>query len=116
MTQVERKPLTVRIARWSATHPWRAMALWVVFVVASIAVGNLAGTREAHDAGNVGETSRAEQIIKDGNFPKEPSVERILVSAPSGKLDQAAARAAVGDAAARLKALPQVASVHEAVS
>src|SRR5258707_882746 len=29
---VEKKPVTVRIARWSAEHPWRAIALWVVFV------------------------------------------------------------------------------------
>ncbi len=115
MRDVERRPLTVRIARWSATHPWRAMALWVVFVVTAIVVGNLVDTREAKDAGNVGETSRAEQMIKDGNFPKDPSVERILVSAPSGKLDLTAAKAAAADAAARLRALPEVAAVEAPV-
>src|SRR5438105_4278731 len=111
MTTMERKPLTVRIARWSATHPWRAMALWVVFVAASIAVGNLAGTHKAENAGNVGETARAEQMIKDGNFPKDPSVERILISSRSGPLDVAAAKAAAGDAAARLRTLPGVTKV-----
>ncbi|OLB76288.1 MAG: RND transporter [Actinobacteria bacterium 13_2_20CM_2_71_6] len=112
---MERKPLTVRIARWSATHPWRAMALWVVFVVASIVVGNLSGTHKADSAGNVGETSRAEQLIKSGNFPQDPSVERILVSSRSGPLDRAAAKAAADDAARRLRAVPGVSDVDPAI-
>src|SRR5438270_2141010 len=115
MTTVERKPLTVRIARWSATHPWRAMALWVVFVAAAIVFGNMAGTTEATDAGNVGETSRAQQMIKDGNFPKDPSVERVFISSRSGPLDPAAAKAAAGTAAARLRALPDVSTVDAPV-
>ncbi len=112
---MERRPLTVRIARWSATHPWRAMALWVVFVTASIVLGNLSGTHEAENAGNVGETARAEQMIKSGNFPQEPSVERILISSRSGPLDLAAAKTAAADAAARLRVLPEVSKVEEPV-
>jgi len=56
---VQRRAVTVRIARWSATHPWRAMALWLVFVVACITVGNMVGTVDATNSGNVGETARA---------------------------------------------------------
>src|SRR6266511_3568950 len=112
---MERRPLTVRIAHWSATHPWRAMALWVVFVTASIVLGNLSGTHEAENAGNVGETARAEQMIKSGNFPQEPSVERILISSRSGPLDLAAAKTAAADAAARLRVLPEVSKVEEPV-
>jgi RND superfamily putative drug exporter len=115
MTEVERKPLTVRIARWSAEHPWRAMALWVVFVVASIVVGNVAGTNKAENAGNVGETARADRIIKDGNFPKDPSVERILITSRSGPLDEAAAKAAATDAATRFRALPEVSKVDDPI-
>ena len=112
---MERKSFTVRIARWSAEHPWRAMGMWVLFVVASIVVGTMAGTHKATNGGNVGETARAEQMIKDGNFPKDPAVERILVTAPSGPLDVAAARSAASDAATRLRALPEVASVGDPV-
>jgi putative drug exporter of the RND superfamily len=64
---VRRTAVTVRIARWSATHPWRAMALWLVFVAACIAAGNLAGTVDTKNGGNVGETARAQQMIKDGS-------------------------------------------------
>ena len=44
-----RRPATVRMARWSATHPWRAIALWLVFVAACIVVGGQAGTKEVSD-------------------------------------------------------------------
>src|SRR5947209_2654321 len=84
--EVERRGFTVRIARWSAEHPWRAMGLWVLFVAASIFMGNVIGTHKAENSGNVGETARAQQMIKDGNFPKEPSTERLLVTSPSGAL------------------------------
>src|SRR5206468_4224364 len=60
---VERKGFTVRIARWSAEHPWRAIGFWVVFVAASIFVGNVIGTHKAENSGNVGETARAQQMI-----------------------------------------------------
>ena len=33
-TDGEARPSTVRVARWSAEHPWRAIAAWVIFVTA----------------------------------------------------------------------------------
>src|SRR5690349_24444279 len=98
-----RRPVTVRMARWSAEHPWRAIALWVVFVAVCFVGGNSAGTREAtaqDDA--IGEAGRAYVMIEDGKFADEPAVDNVLITARSGKLDQAAARAAAGDAAAKL--------------
>src|SRR5436190_21492910 len=111
--EVERKGFTVRIARWSAEHPWRAMGFWVLFVAASIFVGNVIGTHKAENSGNVGETARAQQMIKDGNFPKEPSSERILITSPSGPLDVATAQSVASDAAGRFRTLKDVASVGD---
>ncbi len=108
--------MTVRIARWSALHPWRAMGLWVVFVVACVVFGPAAGTHDANNAGNVGETARADQIIKDGHFPTEPATEQILITAPSGSLDQAAAAAVVTDVTARMLALPGVSGVGDPIT
>jgi putative drug exporter of the RND superfamily len=113
---MERKPFTVRVARWSAEHPWRAMALWTVFVIASIVVGSAIGTKEATNGGNVRETARAEQMIDAADFPDEPTAERVLVTARSGALDQAAAKAVLADAATRMRALPEVAAVGEPVT
>ena len=42
-----KRPVTVRMARWSAEHPWRAIALWVVFVAVCFVGGNAAGTVKA---------------------------------------------------------------------
>ena len=101
---MERKPFTVRVARWSAEHPWRAMALWTVFVIVSIAVGTAVGTKEATDGGNVGETARAQQMIEAGDFPDDPTVERVLVTSRDGALDPTKATAALTDAATRMRA------------
>ena len=105
--------MTVRIARWSATHPWRAIALRVLFVAASIAIGAVAGTNQPNTSGDVGETARAEQMIDAGNFPDQPAEERVLITSPSGPLDRAAADATALDAVARMRALPGVAAVED---
>jgi len=111
---VGKRPVTVRIARWSAEHPWRAMAMWVVFVAVCIVGGNAAGLNETTGDDNIGETGRASAIIDSGNFDRV-ATENVLITSPAGELDQAAARAAAGDAASRLRALPEVSSVGEPV-
>ena len=107
--------MTVRMARWSALHPWRAMALWSVFVLSCITVGAVVGTKEADGGGAVGETARAEQMIESGDFPSSNAAENVLVTSHSGPLDQDAARAALADAASRMRALPEVSDVAEPV-
>ncbi|HEX5596220.1 MAG TPA: MMPL family transporter [Micromonosporaceae bacterium] len=106
-----RKPVTVRIARWSAEHPWRAIAFWVIFVAVAVAGGNAVQLNEGGDLDqSIGEFSRAERIVSAGRFA-EPAVEHVLITAHQGALDPAAAAAAAADAAGRLAAVPEVASV-----
>src|SRR4051794_4083047 len=60
---------TVRAARWSATHPWRAVALWMVFVAACIAVGNAAGLRDLSDVqAGIGQSGQATRWIHDADL------------------------------------------------
>ncbi|MEV0430141.1 MMPL family transporter [Micromonospora sp. NPDC049836] len=106
-----RRPMTVRLARWSAEHPWRAIALWVVFVAVCFVGGNAAGLSEATDSDQaIGEFGRAELIVDSGGF-HEPAVENVLITPRSGALDPAAAKAAADDATARLRQVAGVASV-----
>ncbi|SBT53128.1 MMPL family transporter [Micromonospora auratinigra] len=106
-----RRPVTVRLARWSAEHPWRAIALWIVFVAVCFVGGNAAGLNEATDSDQaIGEFGRAELIVDSGGF-HQPATENVLITPRSGTLDQAAARAAADDAAARLRQVEGVASV-----
>jgi len=113
---MDRRPVTVRVARWSAEHPWRAVALWVVFVAVCFVGGNAAGLSEATaEDMSVGESGRAGVMVEQGRFADEPAVENVLITARSGALDKEAAEAAARAAAERLRTVPGVAKVGEAV-
>jgi RND superfamily putative drug exporter len=72
--------MTVRIARWSATHPWRAIGLWLVFVVACVALGTAAGTKNAtpQDMGT-GQSGRATAMLHKAGMD-DPAAENILIT------------------------------------
>ncbi|MFI2615372.1 MMPL family transporter [Streptomyces sp. NPDC018584] len=115
MRSAGKRSATVRVARWSALHPWRAIIGWLAFVAlclgGGIAVGMNSATSEDF---RVGEAGRAEALATEGGVQLRPT-EQILIRAASGPLDEAAADAAVKDVTARMKALPEVASVAEPV-
>src|SRR5436309_228348 len=50
------------IGRWSIRHPRAAVASWIVFVVACLALGALSGTKTL-DNGAVGESARGYAIM-----------------------------------------------------
>lgn len=107
----EKRPVTVRVAVWSARHPWRALAGWLAFVVLCLGVGLAMGTHKATGEDyRVGEAGRAETLAAEGRLDREP-VEQVLISARSGPLTQAAADPAVRDVTARMRKLPEVARV-----
>ncbi len=58
-----KRRVTTRIATWSATHPWRAIITWLVFVVLCVMVGGMVGNKSATATNyRVGEAGRAESI------------------------------------------------------
>ncbi|MFJ7292745.1 MMPL family transporter [Streptomyces collinus] len=106
--------LTVRVARWSARHPWRAIVGWLVFVVLCLGAGSAVGTNSAKTADyRVGEAGRAEALAAEAHLERR-SAEQVLISSRSGgALDQEAARAAAKDLTDRLRRLPEVAGVAD---
>ncbi len=52
------------IGRWSAAHPWRAIAAWLTFVVAVVALAAVGGTKEL-DNGAVGESARGYSLMDE---------------------------------------------------
>ncbi|MGA5300951.1 MMPL family transporter [Nucisporomicrobium flavum] len=111
-----KRPVTVRLARWSAEHPWRAVALWVVFVAVCFIGGNAAGLQEsAAEDMSVGESGRAGVMIEAGRFADEPAVDNVLITARSGALDKEAAGDAAAAATDRLRTVPGVAEVGKAI-
>ncbi|MFI9050722.1 MMPL family transporter [Streptomyces sp. NPDC053427] len=112
---VAQRSIAVRMAGWSARHPWRGLAVWLAFVVLSLGVGSMLGTHSATaDDHRTGEAGRAETMAAQGHLDLEP-VEQVLISARSGPLDRAAADAAVRDITARMHKLPEVKRVAPAV-
>ncbi|MFF9030317.1 MMPL family transporter [Streptomyces iakyrus] len=104
--------LTVRVARWSARHPWRAIVGWLVFVVLCLGAGSAVGINSAKTADyRVGEAGRAETLAAEAQLERR-SAEQVLISSRSGgALDQGAARAAAEDLTDRMRRLPEVAGV-----
>src|SRR5262245_5209602 len=108
---MSRRSVTVRVARWSATHPWRAIGLWLLLVVVAVGAVSVIPTQKMSDSDEwIGESGRASQLIAEANLAEPPS-ETVLITARSGKLDRPAATTTVGEVSLAMKALPPVASV-----
>lgn len=100
---------TVGLARWSARHPWRAVAGWVVFVALCCTAGAVTGTNQGSiSAFWIGEAGRAEAMAAAGGVsPQE--IEHILITTPGRPLDDATA--AIADVTRSLRAVPGVTDV-----
>ncbi|WP_407565030.1 MMPL family transporter [Streptomyces sp. 184] len=104
--------LPVRTARWSARHPWRAIAGWFVFVALCLATGiSVGGNPATTEDFWVGEAGRAEQMATEDGLQRKPTEHVLIRAEPGRSLDAAAARAAARDVTARMEKLPEVASV-----
>ncbi|MFI6153061.1 MMPL family transporter [Kitasatospora sp. NPDC051170] len=114
---VEGRNVITRAARWSAVHPWWAIALWVAFVVGALVVGGMTGTRQATNSDlAIGESGRAAQIARSGGL-QDRAVENLLVTAwNGGRIDLPRARSAASDAARDLATVKGVKSVGEQVA
>jgi RND superfamily putative drug exporter len=99
------------VARWSATHPARAIALWLVFVAACVAIGSLNSLRPISDLDQaVGQSGQAARWAHDAHL-QTPDSESVLITNRHGALNRAAARSAAADVATAMRALPQVRAV-----
>ncbi|MFI7015422.1 MMPL family transporter [Streptomyces sp. NPDC050164] len=106
--------LSVRVARWSARHPWRAIVGWLAFVVLCLGVGSAVGTNSAKTADyRVGEAGRAEALAAEAHLERRAAEQVLISSRSGGALDEGAARAAADDLTDRMRKLPEVAGVAD---
>jgi uncharacterized membrane protein YdfJ with MMPL/SSD domain len=99
-----------RMGRWSASHWKTAVFGWLAFVVASIAIGSMLGTKYLDTSGsNVGEAARADKIIKDG-FPSKADEqdEIVLIQSKTLTASDPAFRATIEDVTKTLDRFPEV--------
>ncbi|HUP54083.1 MAG TPA: hypothetical protein VM408_01145, partial [Methylomirabilota bacterium] len=106
-----RPPWTVRVARFSAAHRWPVIALWFVLTigvfVASLAAGGTdAESAVQQDSAPKYESGRAYDLFNASGVEEAPSQDLLIVVATtSGTMDDASAKAAVGDIVTRAAAL-----------
>jgi uncharacterized membrane protein YdfJ with MMPL/SSD domain len=104
------QPWTVRVAAWSAAHRWPVLALWFVFTVglfgASIAAGGTASRNAvSNDASSRFESGKAFVVFNaSGTGPPSQSL-LMVVSTPTGTVDDPAVAAAISDIVAKMAAL-----------
>jgi uncharacterized membrane protein YdfJ with MMPL/SSD domain len=110
---MRRKGIAVRAGRWSAQHRKLAILLWIVFVIASVAVGSAVGTKQiGNNQGGTGSSGRADAAVAKW-FP-QPDQEDVIVQ-PRGRGQTArspAVKSAVADVVTRLSHLSVVNGVE----
>ncbi len=106
----------LRVARWSIHHRWKAVAAWLVFVIAVFVAGGAAGTRLLTDAEmGVGQSGRADRAVARAGYSVTP-VERVLVQARSGRLAPETTATVVAELRTRLRALPEVGTIRAPIT
>ena len=80
-TSTRRNPLTEiprRAARWSATHPWRAILAWLAFVLVAVGLAIAVPTEDTKDSDyRLGESGRAEASSRSrASWTETSSAER----------------------------------------
>jgi uncharacterized membrane protein YdfJ with MMPL/SSD domain len=88
------------IGKWSARRPWRAIALWLAFVVIAAAVGVSSGINSL-DNGAVSESARGYAIM-DAHNAWGPAREYGYLHSDSLTTSDAAFRSAIGDVRSRM--------------
>jgi uncharacterized membrane protein YdfJ with MMPL/SSD domain len=91
--------IAARMGRWSASHWKTAVFGWLAFVVASLFIGNLVGTKQIKNSdSNVGQAHTADQILKNAGFADQNvQAEFVLVQSKSLTAGAPEFRAVVND-------------------
>jgi uncharacterized membrane protein YdfJ with MMPL/SSD domain len=90
--------IAARMGRWSAAHWKTAVFGWLAFVVAAIMIGHVIGTKQIDPQNaNVGESHKADALLRDAGFKSDPQTEIVLVQSTRLTANAPAFRAAVDD-------------------
>jgi RND superfamily putative drug exporter len=107
--------IPIRAARWSATHPWRAMLAWLVLVLVAVGLAVAVPTTQTKDADyRMGESGRADALVHQAGL-QSPQTENVLITArghaSSSSLEATSAAAEIRD---RMRDVPGVTRVSPA--
>jgi uncharacterized membrane protein YdfJ with MMPL/SSD domain len=101
--------VAARMGRWSAAHWKTATFGWLAFVVGALALGSVVGTKQIDPKdGNVGQSRRADHMLRDAGFRPDPQTEIVLVQSASSTAREHAFRAVVRDVVDAVEASPAI--------
>jgi uncharacterized membrane protein YdfJ with MMPL/SSD domain len=105
--------IAARMGRWSASHWKTAVFGWLGFVVAAVAVGMVVGqkTIDQNDV-NVGQSHRADHILRDAGFRPEPQSEFVLIQSKQLTVRDAEFRSAIRDVVSHVAPFRAVKNLH----
>jgi uncharacterized membrane protein YdfJ with MMPL/SSD domain len=90
--------IAARMGRWSASHWKTAVFGWLAFVIAALVVGQTVGTKQIDQNDiNVGQSKKADHILRDAGFQIAPKSEFVLVQSEKLTVDAPAFRAVVAE-------------------
>jgi uncharacterized membrane protein YdfJ with MMPL/SSD domain len=96
--------LAARMGHWSARHRKKAIFGWLAFVVVSIAIGAVVGTKQIdQNNSNVGEAHRADQMLLDAGFQVDPQTEFVLIQSKTRRIQNPRFKAVVRDTIAAVQ-------------
>ena len=100
-------------ARWSTTHPWRAILGWLTLVAVAVGLAVQIPTVEATDADyRLGESGRADQLIHEADL-SQPAAEMVLIQRRGGgAVTGGGTRTVATELAADLSSLQEVTGVE----
>src|ERR1700712_1095507 len=114
----QRNPLSqipIRAARWSATHPWRAMLAWVAFVLVAVGLAVAVPTTQTKDSDyRLGDSGRADALVHRAGLQGADSENVLITARGHAALDPAAASSAAEEVRTGMRDLDAVQRVSSA--
>jgi len=111
-----RKNLAARMGGWSAKHRWTALGLWIVFVIAAVAIGIAVGQVNVSNARlGDGESGHINRVIDDANFTTHAH-EMVLVQSQNLTAKDAAFRTGVNGVIAKVGSYDEVIKIENPYS
>jgi RND superfamily putative drug exporter len=101
--------VAARMGRWSASHWKTAVFGWLAFVVLAVAIGTAVGTKQIkQEDANVGQSHKADEILKQGFPQRDPQTELVLVQSNGRTVSDPEFRSTVGEVVAAVRANPAI--------
>jgi RND superfamily putative drug exporter len=105
--------IAARMGRWSAAHWKTAVFGWLAFIAAAVVVGHVVGTKRIDQQNaNVGQSHKADVLLRDAGFKSDPQTEIVLVQSATMTANAPAFRAAVEDVLQTVRPYKSIKELH----